>query len=145
MLIRTLTGHRAADIACNRSSVLICTHSVTLSQQPALLCTMRTCASTYLPAYVPTCLPPSSAAPSTLMWRRGLLSDEVYAGDLAFGALLKQYTPWVHDGYLTYGRYVCGVKRVTSPSARACCCQRCGSDGCCMRSGSECSTRERQE
>jgi hypothetical protein len=40
------------------------------------------------------------------MWRRGLLSDEVYTGDLAFGALLKQYTPWVHDGYLTYGRWV---------------------------------------
>jgi hypothetical protein len=40
------------------------------------------------------------------MWRRGLLSDKVYTGDLAFGALLKQYTPWVHDGYLTYGRWV---------------------------------------
>jgi hypothetical protein len=41
---------------------------------------------------------------STYLWRQGLLSDDVYWGDAEFGALLKQYLPLLHAGYLTYGR-----------------------------------------
>jgi hypothetical protein len=43
---------------------------------------------------------------STYMWRRGLLPDDVYLGDAQFGDLVKAYAPWVHKGYLTYGRQV---------------------------------------
>jgi hypothetical protein len=40
------------------------------------------------------------------MWRRGLLPDDVYQGDSQFGEMVKAYAPWVHKGYLTYGRWV---------------------------------------
>jgi hypothetical protein len=41
---------------------------------------------------------------STYMWRKGFLPDQVYFGDAEFGEMLKQHIPFLHLGYLTYGR-----------------------------------------
>jgi hypothetical protein len=72
-----------------------------MTQQVALICGMN------MPLSAQHSPPPMCMyvrTRSTYLWRQGLLSDEMYRGDLMFGALLKQYAPWVHGGYLTYGR-----------------------------------------
>jgi hypothetical protein len=41
---------------------------------------------------------------STFLWRNGYLADDVYWADFEFGVLMKEHVPWVHKGYLVYGR-----------------------------------------
>jgi hypothetical protein len=49
-------------------------------------------------------LPLQNCIICTFLNRRGLLADDVYQGDLAFGRLMRTHLPFMHEGYWLWAK-----------------------------------------
>jgi hypothetical protein len=52
----------------------------------------------------PTACPLQNCIICTFLNRRGLLADDVYQGDLAFGRLMRTHLPFMHEGYWLWAK-----------------------------------------